>query len=160
MYRPTINACTVGSWVWRLPNTRGRIVSEVRNTTFGDPLKHVQWDDGVADTLYSNCLFSTGPISSLDDFIEVIATGADPLLTLGSQGGFREFLMLLRFQNVDYSLRLAKSDRAFFVSFVLPGLLRSKAKLRVTTLADARSKSGRDATKTLSANKIADWFTS
>jgi len=157
---PTINSCTVGSWVWRLPNTRGRIVSEVRNSMFGDPLKHVQWDLGVAETLYSSSLFSTGPISSLDEFIAVVATGTDPSLTLGSQGGFREFLMLLRFQDVDYSLRLHKSDRAFFVSSVLPGLIRSVAKVRVTTLADARCKSGRDFTKALSAKKIAESFTS
>ena len=39
---------------------------------FGDPLKHVQWDDGTTETLYPNCLFSTGPVSSLEDFVVAI----------------------------------------------------------------------------------------
>jgi hypothetical protein len=125
---------------------------------FGDPLKHVQWDDGVAEILYPNCIFSTGPIGSLEDFIYVISIGTEPVLTLGNQGGFREFLMHLRFQDVDYFLRLTKSDRDFLIACVLPGLIRSSAKVKVIMLADARSKTGRDSTKTLSAKKVAEWF--
>jgi hypothetical protein len=102
------------------PNTGGLIVgTETPYPTFDFLLYNVKWDTGQHTKHYFRELLCIGTFQTLADFKQAVCNGGESAkLTLGPQGGFREFFMSLRKGDALLPVRYTTEQKSVYESFL------------------------------------------
>lgn len=91
--------------------------------TMDQLLYTIRWDDGLIAKIYCEEFVALGPFETLAEFQNAIRQSADAAkLTLGPNGGFRDFEMAVQYDGAVLSARYGTRDGWVYRQYIQPCL--------------------------------------